>query len=96
MKCQALVHEDVCVQAEVKITPEVRVGEISTHCVGCPCIGVCAGVPCKCCSFVVSQNICVEVPLAFKADVDVFPCGIVCGTPGLGGCQIPCDGYGKE
>ena len=89
MPCPTMVHETVCVQAEVKITPQVCVGDISTICIGPPCIGVCPGVPCKCCTFCVSQNICVQIPLTFKANVEVTPSGIVCGTPGIGGFPMP-------
>ena len=88
-KCPALVHDTVCVQADVTISPEINVGRIETFCVGRPVIGVCPGKvpPAKCCSFTVSQNIRVQVPLMFSAYAKATPTGIVCGMPGIGKCD---------
>jgi len=85
--CPATVHETVCVQADVIITPAVEVGEIESFCVGGPVIGACPGTPVLECSFTVSQNICVQVPLSFSADATAVPSGIVCGTPSVGTCS---------
>lgn len=86
IECPALVHETVCVQAEVTITPAVTVGEIESFCVGGPIIGTCPGTPTNSCSFTVSQNICVQVPLVFSANATAEPTGMVCGTPAVGAC----------
>lgn len=84
--CTAEVHETVCVQAVVSIAPKVTVGTISTTCVGGPVIGACPGTPEEFCTFTVSQNICVDIPLDFEATATAVPAGIVCGTPGTGPC----------
>jgi hypothetical protein len=86
--CPATVHETVCVQALVTITPVVNVGEIQTRCVGGPVIGACPGTPSptNSCTFTVSQNVCVEVPLDFSAGATAEPTGIICGTPTAGLC----------
>jgi hypothetical protein len=86
--CPAIVHESVCIQAGVTITPNVEVGEISTFCVGSPMIGACPGTPSPTgnCTFEVSQQICVEIPLTFAAIATAMANGIVCGTPETGGC----------
>lgn len=84
--CPAIVNETVCVQAEVTITPSVVVGTIESFCVGEPMIGPCPGTPAEECTFTVSQNICVQVPLTFSAMATVEPKGIVCGTPAVGAC----------
>ncbi len=86
MSCPTTVHETVCIEAEVTITPQVEVGTIQTFCVGNPIIGFCPGVPVSECSFPVSQNICVQVPLTFFANGTAEPIGIVCGEPATGGC----------
>ncbi len=39
--CPATVHETVCIQAEVTITPHVEVGDVESFCVGEPIIGAC-------------------------------------------------------
>ncbi len=86
MACPTTVHETVCVQANVTITPQVDVGDIMTFCAGAPFIGACPGTPASFCSFMVSQNICVQVPLTFHANATATPAGIVCGEPAMGGC----------
>lgn len=87
-ECLSLVHETVCVQANAKITPAVTVGNIESFCVGGPVIGRCPGTPSltNSCTFTVSQNICVQVPLTFSAAATASPSGIVCGTPANGTC----------
>lgn len=84
--CPATVNETVCVQADVTITPGVSVTGVETYCVGDPVIGACPGTVEESCSFTVSQNICVQIPLTFSADAVAAPSGIVCGTPGVGEC----------
>jgi|GEM_PF-1171957 hypothetical protein len=92
MLCPTTVHETVCVQAGVTITPNVDVGDIESFCVGDPMIGRCPGTPSttRTCTFIVSQNICVQIPLMFSATATAVPIGIVCGTPEVG----PCEGGG--
>lgn len=87
-ECPTTVHETVCVQAEVTITPNVVVGKVQSFCVGNPIIGRCPGTPSTTgtCTFNVSQNICVQVPLTFSATAEARPDGIVCGTPATGPC----------
>lgn len=41
------------------------------------------------CTFIVSQNICVEIPLTFSASAAVVPKGVVCATPAVGPCKKP-------
>ena len=85
-----------CVQADVTITPSVVVGIIESFCVEGPVIGVCPGTPVAACTFTVSQNICVQIPLTFSAAVVAVPTGIVCGTPSAGACTIPDAGVRVE
>jgi hypothetical protein len=87
MSCPTTVNETVCVEALVTINPQVTIGEIQAFCVGDPVIGACPGMPVPFCSFQVSQNICVQVPLTFDAIAKAEPTGIVCGTPTVGGCD---------
>lgn len=87
--CPATVHETVCVQADVTLTPVVTVGTVRSFCVGPPIIGPCVGPtsPSGTCTFTVSQQICVQVPLTFSASATAVPTGIVCGTPQPGPCS---------
>lgn len=87
MACPRTVHDTVCVDAEVTITPLVTVGEIRSNCVGDAVIGSCPGTPSQFCTFNVRQEICVEVPLMFEANASATPRGIVCGTPDIGPCS---------
>ena len=92
VECPAIVHETVCVQADVTITPNVDVGTIQSFCEVGPTIGACPGTPSPTdtCVFTVSQNICVQVPLVFSATATAAPTGIVCGTPAVGPCPTAC------
>lgn len=93
MGCQTLVHETVCVQGTVTITPEVRSGRSRSFCVGDPVIGSCEGELRRFCQFTVSQNICVQILLIFSATASAVSNGIVCGTPETGPCPgAPSDG----
>ncbi|MDP4084435.1 MAG: hypothetical protein Q8934_07430 [Bacillota bacterium] len=86
--CTAIVHEDVCVQAEIAIIPNVTVGNIQYYCEGAPSIKACPGTQSSTgpCTFILSQNICIEVPLTFSATATVSSTGIICGTPVVGTC----------
>ncbi len=85
MSCPTTVHDNVCVEAEVTITPKVTIGDIRTFCLGNPFIGGCLE-PQPFCSFMVGQNICVQVPLTFDAIATAEPKGISCAVPSIGGC----------
>ncbi|MDP4152776.1 MAG: hypothetical protein Q8865_04940 [Bacillota bacterium] len=86
--CPATVHETVCVQADVTIVPNVVVGEVSSTCVNGPIIGQCSGELVDSCTFSVSQQICVQVPLTFSATATATPKGLVCGVPATGNCPV--------
>lgn len=86
-ECPANVHETVCVQAEVTITPHVEIGDIESFCIDGPRIGPCPGTATPTCTFTVSQSICVQIPLTFSATAVAVPNGIVCGTPETGLCS---------
>jgi hypothetical protein len=88
MSCYTVVHDSVCVDAEVSITPSVIVGDIHTYCDGDAFIGACPGTSQKSCEFSVSQRICVQIPLTFEANATATPLGISCGIPDIGICPI--------
>lgn len=87
--CQTTVHETVCVQGTVTITPRVESNGSTSFCVGNPIIGSCPGRLVDTCEFTVSQNICVQIPLEFFATAEAVENGIVCGTPLTGPCPGP-------
>ena len=87
--CVQAVHEDICVNATVTVTPSVTVGTVRSTCVGGPSFTPCGGTLSadRTCSFNVSQTICVTVPLTFDASATAVVSGTVCGTPGTGPCS---------
>lgn len=85
--CETVVHENVCVQATVTITPDVNSGPSTSFCLGNPIIGSCPGTLRENCVFTVSQNICVQIPLTFSATAEAVPNGIVCNAVGIGECE---------
>ena len=87
-ECPAIVSEQLCVQADIKIEPKVRVGMISTFCDE-PIIGKCARVACsnEACEFTVSRNICVQIPLFYSAKAYVHPAGHISGAPEFEPCR---------
>jgi hypothetical protein len=89
-ECVTIVSEQVCIQADVKILPKVKVGRVKTICEDA-IIGRCARVACnEACEFTVSRALCVQIPLVFSADTFVRPAGHVCGEPELEPCR-KCD-----
>lgn len=86
MGCQTTVHERVCVQGTVTITPDVRCGPSRSFCMDEPIIGTCLEDLMPYCEFTVSQNICVQIPLTFSATASAVPDGLVCGTEEMGPC----------
>lgn len=84
--CPTVVHENVCVQGTVTITPNIDIGDSRSFCLGNPMVGSCPGELSQFCSFTVSQRICVQIPLTFSATATAVPNGIVCGTPQTGEC----------
>ncbi len=87
-KCEDVVHETASIQATVTVAPKVDVGDIQTLCINNPVIRPCSGAPSptRCCRFMVSQDVCIQIPLTFSADVEAVPSGISCGAPGIGPC----------
>ncbi len=85
-QCPVTIAETVCVQADITIMPDVVVGDIQSFCAGAAVIGACPGTLVENCTFSVSQNICVQIPLTFSALAVATPTGIVCGTPAVGAC----------
>ena len=85
--CPSTVHETVCVQADVIITPHVEVLEIKTYCIDGVVLQPCSGNLQESCTFSVSQSICVEIPLVFSATAVAVPKGIACGSALTGPCN---------
>ena len=82
------VSDRVRVQANIKINPKVVLGEIKTF-YDEPMIGKGSRISCPQdpCEFLVSQDICVQIPITFSAETTADPGGYMCGTPELAPCH---------
>ena len=85
--CEKILHEKVCVEAKVKISPEAELGDVRSFCVDEPEICSRPGTRSHECSFFLRQLICLEIPVEFSAEASVGPAGIVCGMPKEGPCD---------
>jgi hypothetical protein len=86
--CPAVVYRLVNVSVPVTVTPTARTGHPSVKCFGRP--NVCVGIPFCCndkptsCSFVISQQVCVGIPVAIGATVCNDDPFVNCCGPGAG------------
>lgn len=85
--CPTTVHKNVCVQAQVTITPKVTSGPSKLFCLGKPKFKPCSSKAKETCTFTVSQKICVQIPLTFSASATAVPTGVVYGKEKLGQCS---------
>lgn len=78
MDCSSVSQESLCVEAEVEVDPKAEVvGKIRSFCIGSPTLEPCPDhMPSD--TVVVSQLICVKVPLSFSAKASVQSTGITC------------------
>ncbi|WP_326908589.1 hypothetical protein [Sedimentibacter sp. MB31-C6] len=88
--CETTVFQTIGTCVPVTVTPFAEVGDIDVTCLGdatvsnTPCIDT--GV--TSCTFYVSQNLCVEVPVSFGALGEPGETIVTCGEPNQEGCVI--------
>ena len=70
-----IVNEEVFVEADVTITPDVSVGPVRSFCNGEICCGPIDSNISDTCSFTVCQKLCVQIPLTFTADATADAAG---------------------
>ncbi|MDD4803106.1 MAG: hypothetical protein PHF24_09240 [Syntrophomonas sp.] len=89
--CLTTASQLVNVCVPITIEPCVHVGPTRTICCGTATIGEvpCGEVPRPSCTFTVSQLICVEVPLAFRATATPGEEYVTCGDAATGECVCP-------
>lgn len=83
--CMKTVSSEVCMEADVTITPSVTSGTPVVSCVEEPVVGTCASLgftPSETgsCTFTFSQVLCVNIPLTFDADAYATPGDVACGS----------------
>ncbi|MFI3175937.1 MAG: hypothetical protein R3Y67_00415 [Eubacteriales bacterium] len=86
LKCEIACKEKFYQSSElsvpVKIRPFAQIGRITTACYGAPVItpgSDCQGDCDQVCEFVITQKLCVELPIRFGADVKTKAPRVQCG-----------------
>ncbi len=92
-------YQRVAVCAAVTVTPCVRLGNVRAVRCGDPVVSArtceCPGEENASCCFTIRQELCVEVPVFFGADVELSDPSTVCISAGGGGCA-GCGGPGES
>lgn len=73
----SLIQNEACIEASIKVAPDVKIKNIQTSFVGEPVVEACAE-NCPESSYAVSQMLCVKYSLSFSADVQAAAAGIIC------------------
>lgn len=80
--CPAVGYQSASICVPVTVTPFAHTGATRTKCCGEPFVtsgkNVCGGTKNGICSFTISQDICVAVPVAFGATATVGDTYVVC------------------
>ena len=92
MDCTKSVEKEARIQARVKVFPETEAGKVEFECIGEPRREPCKGTQCPECDFIISQMICLKIPIKFSVDAAVVETGIVCDKKSHKCEPHPCDG----
>lgn len=82
--CTPVVSAQVCIEADITVTPTVVAGTPVVNCVGTPSTVSCQDMgftpsATGSCTFTVSQVLCVNIPITFDADADAVGGTVACG-----------------
>ncbi|MGB3261532.1 hypothetical protein [Paenisporosarcina sp.] len=92
--CTPTVSAEVCVEANVTVTPTVVAGRPIVNCVGTPSLTRCRDLgytpsTTGTCTFTFSQVLCVNIPITFDATVEATRGVVACGNAfPVAGCPI--------
>jgi len=80
--CTVIAHKKANISVPITVKPRVKTKEANTFCVGEPVV-LKKTLECKnqhnpSCSFVLSQNVCIEIPVEIAADAIVREASIDC------------------
>ena len=88
--CSTFVNQRATVCVPITVTPYAVTGVIGMQCCGAPIVSpgraACLGNPNTSCTFTVSQELCLSVPVAFGASALVGTASSVCGAADTGEC----------
>lgn len=86
-----IIEKKACVQAKIRVIPEAGVGAVLLEYVGEPRREPCEEAVYSQCDFVISQMICVKIPVRFTADAEVVAVGIACEEAREEACEEACE-----
>ena len=78
MECIKSIEKKACVEAQVRIIPDAEAGQVEFLFVGGPKREICEETLCPECDFILSQMMCVKIPIKFSTEAAVVKTGIVC------------------
>ncbi len=95
--CTAFTYQSAAVSVPVTVRPKVSTGNINTFCCGEPSISpspykIICNSKAGNCSFILTQNICVEIPIEFSAEACTGYPYIECGEVTSKKCENCEDG----
>ena len=90
--CTAYTYQSAAVSVPITVRPKVSTGNISTFCCGEPSLTpspfeISCSTKSGTCHFVLTQNICIEIPIEFSADACSGCPRIECGEVSSKMCE---------
>ena len=79
--CNKVVYQYADVKVPVKIKPKAIVGEIEAKYVGEPQVKFCEGHCKEACELVISQKICIKIPISYCVETHAGPDCVDCNRP---------------
>lgn len=87
--CESVFYQKETVCVPVKVTPYAKAGIAKASCCGNPIVR--AGVQCTgsqtSCTFTITQDLCIEVPVSFGAEIETGTATVQCGSVGEEECD---------
>lgn len=87
--CESVFYQKETVCVPVKVTPYAKPGTAKASCCGEPTVHTetkCPGTKTYC-SFTITQNLCIEIPISFGAVIETGMATVQCGTVSETGCD---------
>lgn len=87
--CESVFYQKETVCVPVKVTPFAQAGTAKAVCCGAPTVNMDGQCPGKrtYCFFTVTQNLCIEIPISFGADIETGAALVQCGDVSEEGCS---------
>ena len=83
-ECSKLVYQYADISLPMELKPDVKVGKIEMECCGEPDITCKKTDPKDKCEFVITQKICLKIPVCYKVETCVGKKSVCCN------CDKPC------